>query len=413
MPTDSKPPVSSLPSPDESADESADASRVGSTSFRWRSVLVFVVFAGIGALAGFFLGDGLLQGVAVEQLTLFDALLLAAIIPAVLLVIVALHEAGHTVAGYLAGFQLQHISVGPLRLRRTPRGWQASRSQHGFFQGMSHSVPGAALQEAPEPVVRRGRALRLVGGAAANVLTGLLALGAASALPETGEATTAAAGLNLFAVASVAVGVVNLVPFRTSGGLITDGARLVPLLRGTPAAGRDIALATVRAEAYGGTRPRDWSAKAVARMLTPRDGGMTDGSTLMLAYRHALDAGRVEDARDHLAEALLLLDRLPRSQHAGLMIEAAFFEAAHRGDAAAARGWMQRAGGRNGAAPVGVPACAAGRAEAAILRAEGEHAEARTRIAEAEAILDDHPVPGTAVAERAWLRDLAESTRRD
>lgn len=55
-----------------------------------------------------------------------------------------------------------------------------------------------------------------------------------------------------------------------------------------------------------------------------------------------------------------------------------------------------------------MPACAAGRAEAATLLAEGHRAEAHRRISEAEAALGEHPVPGTAVAERAWLRALVQ-----
>jgi hypothetical protein len=394
----------SLPHPDAPAEAStpdADSAPVAESS-RWRRVLVFVLMAGGGAVVGLLMG-GRLDGPLVEDWTPATVALLAAGLPVGLLLIVALHEGGHTLAGYLTGFRLQHLSVGPLKLQRTPGGWKASRSQNGFFEGMSHGVPGPALQDAPDRKVRRARAVRLAGGAAANVLSGLLAMGVAASLPA-GGGGTAAAGLQLFGIASMAVGAVNLVPFRTGSGLITDGARLLPLLRGTPEAGRDVALATVRAEAYGGTRPRDWSADTVERMLTPRDHGMTDGSTRMLAYRHALDAGRTEEARNHLAEALDLLDHLPKAQHAGLMVEAAYFEAAHRDDAEVARAWLERLE----PSPPGVPDCAFGRAEAATLLAEGARDEAHRRISEAEAALDEHPVPGTAVAERAWLKKLAE-----
>jgi len=389
-----------LPNPETSA-ETSPSDDDSSHDSGWRRVLLFVLMAGLGVVVGVFVGNGLPEG-GTDPWTLTEILFLVICFPVGLLLIIALHEGGHTVAGYLSGFRLQHLSVGPLKLQRTPEGWRAMRSPHGFFQGMSHSVPGPSLHDAPDRVVRRGRAVRLVGGAAANVLSGGLALGLASILSGGGGATATA--LHALGLASIAVGVVNLVPFRTGGGMITDGARLLPILRGTPAAGRDIALATVRAEAYRGVRPRDWTRRHVERMLTPRDHGMTDGSTRMLAYRHALDAGRAQDAHDYLAEALKLLDRLPHAQHAGLMVEAAYVEAAHRGDAEAARAWLQRVDPSTD----DVPACALGRAEAATLLAEGEHAEARRRIFEAVAAIDDHPVPGTAVAERAWLHDLEQ-----
>jgi hypothetical protein len=357
-----------------------------------------------GAAAGVLVGRmGLLDGANLAQWTPVEIGLAVVCLPVGLLLIVAIHEAGHSLAGALAGFRLQHVSVGPLKLQRTPAGWKARRSQNEFFAGMSHGVPGPALQEAPLRMVRRGRAIRIAGGAAANVLTGLLALGLGVLLA--GE--TGGIAANMFGVASLVMGGINLIPFRTGSGLITDGARLGPLLRGTPEANRDVALATVRAEAYGGTRPSEWTPRWVERMLTPRDHGMTDGSTRMLAYRHALDAGRTEEARDHLAEALHLLDRLPEAQHGGLMVEAAYVEAVHRGDAEQARAWLERAGGGKGASIPGVPSCATGRAEAAVLLAEGDHAGAQRRIDDAYSALGEHPVPGTAVAEEAWLDDLA------
>lgn len=404
MPTAS-PSVSPLPTPATAFDPSAsDGDSDPPDSSRRRRLLVYAVIIVSGAVVGFLGGRmDLLDGLNLAQWTPVETAIAVVSLPVGMLLIVAIHEAGHTLAGYLAGFQLQHVSVGPLKLQRTPDGWKARRSQNDFFAGMSHGVPGPVLRDAPLSTVRRGRAIRIAGGAAANVLTGGLALWIGVLLAE----ETARVAAQFFGVASFFMGVVNLIPFRTGSGLITDGARIGPLLRGTPEADRDVALAIVRAESYGGTRPSDWSPRWVERMLTPRDYGMTDGSTRMLAYRHALDAGRTEDAQAHLAEALNLLDRLPSAQHGGLMVEAAYFEAAHRGDAEKARTWLDRAGGGGGASISGVPSCAAGRAEAAVLLAEGTHDDAQRRIADAESALGEHPVPGTAVAEEAWLQDLA------
>lgn len=404
MPTAS-PSVPPLPTPATAFDSSAsDGGPAPPDSSGGRRLLVSAVMIVCGAAVGVLVGRmDLLDGLNLGQWTLVETAIAVACLPVGLLLIVAIHEAGHTVAGYLAGFRLQHVSVGPLKLQRTPNGWKALRSQNKFFAGMSHGVPGPVLRDAPLSTVRRGRAIRIAGGAVANVLTGLLALGVGALL----TGTTVGAAAHLFGVASLVIGGINLIPFRTGSGLITDGARLGPLLRGTPEAHRDIALATVRAEAYGGTRPSEWTPRWVERMLTPRDYGMTDGSTRMLAYRHALDAGRAEKACDHLAEALHLLDRLPEAQHGGLMVEAAYVEAAHRGDAEKARAWLERAGGGKGASIPGVPSCAARRAEAAVLLAEGNHADAQRHIDDAESARDEHPVPGTAVAEEAWLQDLA------
>lgn len=88
------------------------------------------------------------------------------------------------------------------------------------------------------------------------------------------------------------------------------------------------------------------------------------------------------------------------------MVEAAYFEAAHRGDAKRAGAWLEQVSSHRNGSPKGVPTCAVARAEAATLLAEEQIAEARRRISTAESALDAHPVAGTVIAERAWLRDL-------
>ena len=125
------PPSSShvLPLPDpEAAVESSPSDAAPSNASRWRKVLVFVLTAVVGALSAVLVGSGSLGAIDLGALSLVGAVLLAVGLPAAVLLIVAIHEGGHTVAGYLAGFQLQHVSVGPLKLQRTPSGWNASHS---------------------------------------------------------------------------------------------------------------------------------------------------------------------------------------------------------------------------------------------------------------------------------------------
>ena len=160
-----------LPRPEASA-ETSPSDADSSYDSSWRRVLIFVLITGLGGVVGVFAGDGLSETISLDQWTLTETLFLVVCLPVGLLLIMALHEGGHTLAGSMCGFRLQHISVGPLKLQHTPEGWRAMRSPHGFFEGMSHSVPGPSLQDVPDQVVRRGRAVRLAGGAAAHVLSG-------------------------------------------------------------------------------------------------------------------------------------------------------------------------------------------------------------------------------------------------
>jgi hypothetical protein len=93
----------------------------------------------------------------------------------------------------------------------------------------------------------------------------------------------------------------------------------------------------------------------------------------------------------------------PHQSYAG--VEAAYFEARHRQDAAAARQWL------NQAPKDGVEPQTYLRAEAAVLLAEGRYREAAVIATAALVVLPKSADPGGAIAEKEWLESILAESR--
>jgi hypothetical protein len=117
----------------------------------------------------------------------------------------------------------------------------------------------------------------------------------------------------------------------------------------------------------------------------------------LYGYFYARDTGQIEQAGEYLMLALAHPEALPI---ATLCLEGAYFEALYRGNVARASAWLERS--RQGTAEKQTRC----RAEAAVLWAQGLHAEAATQ---AEAGLKAIPFSndlGGRNAEKEWLQDL-------
>lgn len=119
-------------------------------------------------------------------------------------------------------------------------------------------------------------------------------------------------------------------------------------------------------------------------------------------YGHALDAGDTEQAAKYLEEAQARgLDLPPQMRSLGL-VEAAYFTARRRGDAAGARALLEQAGPGFMDEPH-----ERRRAEAAVLLAEGRFAGALETVHAGLEAARRARFPGAAQADLDWLDDLA------
>jgi hypothetical protein len=238
-------------------------------------------------------------------------------------VTIVTHEVGHALAGRLVGFRFLALFLGPIRLSRESGSLRVGLS--GAF-ALSGACVSAPIRWNGDASFRRSMFVLAVAGPLVNIVLGGLALQGGVAL-------------HIFAIISLATGLLSLGP-RRGGGIETDGAQLLRTLRFSE---RGMRESLVRALAYLclTTPPRKWPPELVANALSEVAG--SDPTTAAgLVYWSALHAGDIATAGTMLQRQI---DNAEGRQIAGAALEAAIFEGAWRRDAAQARAWLARASG--------------------------------------------------------------------
>jgi hypothetical protein len=356
-------------------------------------VLVNIVFTGL------LFGVGLLAGYWIAQITGADQLASDPVgLPTVLFsliggifAVILLHELGHVLGGRLVGFRFRLLIVGPLKVDRL-----GDRLRIGFNRSIALAGGVAASSPDDDQNLRQRMIAYVAGGPLTSLVTGLLFL-------LIGQFTTGALAFaaSLAGFMSLGIAVVTLMPMR-SGGFASDGARLLMLVRGTPEAERWCAISSL-ANALFSQRAGDLPASLVERALANPDTNSADYlAGVFIAYSWALDRGDLVAAEQHLNTMITHLENFNSAMRPSVLIEAAYFTAAHHHDAAQAREWLSRA--RGGI----VEPFTRARAEAAVLLAEGRFAEAHTQAsAGLQHLQRSHPG-----ASGAADRDLLEALLR-
>lgn len=301
---------------------------------------------------------------------------------------VVVHELGHLVGGHLGGMRALMFAAGPVRLTRTPHGWQFSRHslRHGLL-GFVVMLPDPSRPFAPQ-------LLRLAAG------------GPLVSLACVAMAAIAAAGLEgamrfqalAFMAVSALVLVMTAVPMR-AGGMETDGAQLLDLARGGRGTQVKAAVMGLTAQSLSGVRPRELDARLLAEAMALADGDATLDPAMrafpsLLMALHADDAGEAATRDRHMARVAALANDMPPAMRSPFALELAW-HAAIRGEAAAARAWREHAAGGI------VDASDRRRVDAAIALLDGKVDEARREIHAARAGLSRSWDPGGA----QWAAD--------
>lgn len=298
-----------------------------------------------GAAASGGLAYAFLSAIQVPRFDLGAGGALLVVVLAILLflAVVAIHEAGHLIAGATQRFAPYLFIVGPVKLERRGSRWAVGRNRSiSMLSGMAAGIPYGAER------LRQRLFVLVAGGPAASLLSAVAGLLVLRALTPAGAARPTLAGLEalfyiavlLFTVFSLLIALIALLPSNTEG-YASDGSQLLRFRRSTPEVEAEVAIIAVSIASLAGCRPRDWDVSLLSRAKTLPVGHSRGPLARLFAHLHALDRGDVETARRHLQDALSQLEQVNRLSRPALLYNAAEFVALHDGDAAAARRYLE------------------------------------------------------------------------
>jgi hypothetical protein len=308
---------------------------MASNKTAWKTVLPAMLVGAGAAVAGYWFGKQGLQmpwlRASVSALSGWDALAL----PALLLLVIAVHEAGHLLGGMSHGMRFLLFIVGPF-------GWV--RSGDGirfrwFFSLGSLGGVASAMPVPDRPLLPQLQRLVLGGPLASLVLAVLAALAAAS---SEGRLAAYAVGV---AVLSTGIFLVTAAPFK-AGGFMSDGMQFLQLRRNPAMVERRVRLLAVAGLSMAGTRPSELDDGLLeqARALVG-DEPMFDVGVWLYSYAQDLDRGNAAAAGLWLDRIKPVFDQYPDGFRQAIAIELALFESLYRNNASEAAAWMARAGG--------------------------------------------------------------------
>ena len=297
-----------------------------------------------------------------------------------LLVLIAVHEAGHHLAGALVGYRWKGWIVGPFQVSRETGGGQVRFGlSKKLFSGRATVFPH-------ESDTLKRRAIFILGGLVATLLLGVSLLLYDLLLPGAQQ------DQSFLLLAMIALSGVfflnNAIPYNHKG-FKSDGARLLELWKDRDRVARDIALITLVKALQNGQRPRDWDENLVTRMTALRDGKANEALAAHYGFYWAADRGDWEESQQYIHRALALRTTLSAVGRAMVELDGAYCAALFQRDAAEARRLLAEASAveaedsESRAALLSMTL----RAEAAALFAEGKPEKAIQKAEEALASL--------------------------
>jgi hypothetical protein len=301
------------------------------------SVVAILIFIVVAALAFLLIatsgGEGLINVLA---------------LPLLFFPVIVVHELGHLVLGLCARFRLSSIQFGPIQVSPPFRlSWNIRRKTG--LAGLVRMLPTRTEN------LRSRAVIFILGGPAANLLTGLLILYMAG--PEM-------ALLRAFAALSLLIGGINLFPLQTSAHA-SDGKRITMLLRNGQQGERWLVMLQLVDDLYNGTPAEDLSPEFLARATAITDDTPDTVAAFAIAYGSAWYRDDNEAAR-LLEICLKHCGASPIGMREALQCDAAVFQARKRKRVDLARLWLNDLPEKPQ-----LPAARL-RGEAAILEAEGD-----------------------------------------
>src|SRR5882672_1936626 len=193
----------------------------------------------------------------------------------------AVHEAGHLIAGRIMGFRFGFFAIGPiwlaregaiirLRWNRLPAAWG----------GMALAYPTDTRSLAAR------MAFYAAGGPAASLALSVTSFWFAHSIPAL---TSHSRWPMALAIMSTCVLLATVQPFGTGIGVRSDGGRVLLFVASRMKAEAEAAVVALMGLAAAGVRPRDWDAQLVRTAETIRSPSAVALGAMTLVLRHRLD----------------------------------------------------------------------------------------------------------------------------
>ena len=273
---------------------------------------------------------------------------------ALFLVLVAVHEAGHHLAGALVGYRWKGWTVGPLRV---------SREDGAVRVRLSKTLLGgrAIAFHPPDDTLAR-QSVYILGGPVASLLFGLGILFYFHHLPPVQQDATWQVMATVYMSFWLVLG--SIVPYSRKG-FKNDAALLVHIWRNKAewddyhekrknwadySANREryeaeyelenarhTALMTLVASMQDGQRPSEWDAGLMEQAVALRDGKPNEAAAVHYGFYWAADRGDWERGGEYIRRALALRETLPGPWRAKVLLDGAYHEGLVQNDAAVAR----------------------------------------------------------------------------
>jgi hypothetical protein len=367
----------------------------------WKQVLFTIVLTFGGAFLGY--GIGYLSSSSNSGNTTSTPweykLMLIPVILISFLIVLALHELGHVLAGLSVGFDFRMYTVGPFMIEKEEGKLKFKWNTNlNTFGGLALCLPQST--EGLLPKFIRFAA----GGPLMSLVWAMIAFGLTWALPEITNTSLWLYSLSLFlemsALFSLFIFVVTIIPMK-SGGFYSDGGRIFNLWRGGYQAQLEIILLQVMAQSLTGTRPREINIEPLVEALD------FPVETSFKAYLHGflyvyfLDIQDIIKAGEHLEKYYEYLEEIPGGYQAAVWLEKTYYEAMYEQDAVKAREYFD-----NAIIGAAIPKAQIYRAEAALALIEDRPEVAIQKGKDAIIALPKSMDKGAAIAEKEWIRNI-------
>ena len=345
-----------------------------------KSVFLRVLNIGVAGSIGWFLGKLAFQGIYGISFLSFVGIFVLAIV---------VHEVGHLICALNVNFRVCSLMVGPITIH-----WNNGRLSVRW----GTLKIGGMVAVAPNGIhdLRRRMLILVAGGPAASFGAGVSALAITLILP----ASSTSAAFKVGGVVSCGLGLLSMIPARRYYS--SDGAKLWDLTRSKERGERQCALLVVLAALNAGSRPRDWDASLINRILALQDGSGQDINCYLLAFYWAKDKYDFEAAQQYLEAAIARQKICPLAVKSSIALDAAFFYSLIRGDSVAGRKWLDQCKKR-----LVTDRYFLLMSQAAVLLSEGKSSEAQRTASEALRALPKAQFAGFATAAKDWLEMIA------